>query len=126
VNADDTVTAYSVDLQQGAGLGPTYLTGIFYAETDTNPDGTTRTGANPAGNWKAQGWNYSGGMIGLHSFDFYGLGELIAAGSNDRSTPVTGGTGSFGTAQGEVRMAPAATAGRITVEFELWGATPGR
>jgi len=102
------------------------MTGTFYAETDTNPDGSVRSGAAPAGTWKAQGWNYGAGMIGIHSFDFFGKGELVAAGSSDRSTPVTGGTGDFGSMSGELRMGNTQTAGRMVVEFDLWGATPGR
>ena len=105
--------------------GPVMMTGVFYHQDDINADGSPKSGANPQGRWRFQGWNYGGGWIGIHSFDFEGLGELTSTGTADRSTPVTGGTGTFKTATGEARIGITTTSRNSVVEFELTGITPG-
>jgi hypothetical protein len=120
--------ADTIRTAQGAVLprGPVMLTGTFYKEDMINADGSPRSGATPYGNWRFQGWNYGTGWIGIHSFDFMGIGELTATGTSEISVPVTGGTGDFKTASGEARLGMPAGSSTGVVEFELWGVTPGR
>jgi hypothetical protein len=106
--------------------GPLMMTGAFYHQDDINADGSPRSGTSPQGRWRFQGWNYGAGWLGIHSFDFIGLGELTATGTSELSVPVTGGTGTFRTATGEARLGMTAGSANAVVEFELTGATPGR
>jgi hypothetical protein len=111
--------------------GPFYFAGPIYDEGDINADGTVRSGATLRGTHRAYGWIFdprtpNAGVI--QSFDIFGEGELVSNGTTvGGSTTVAGGTGSYKTAQGEVRAAIInATAGAYLLEFELQQESPGR
>jgi hypothetical protein len=123
---DSTVDALRTATGNTPARGPLMMTGTFYHQDDINANGSPRSGATPYGNWRFQGWNYGAGMLGIHSFNFFGLGELTATGTSELSVPVTGGTGTFRTVSGELRLGGAPGSANAVVEFELWGTTPGR
>jgi hypothetical protein len=58
-------------------------------------------------------------FTGVHSLDLFARGQLTAAGVTDSSVAITGGTGEFQAARGEIRMAAIGTTGSaLTLEVE--------
>jgi hypothetical protein len=111
--------------------GPFYFAGPIYDEGDVNADGSVRSGAVLRGTHRAFGWVFdprTPNAGAIHSFDIFGEGELVANGTTvGSSTTIAGGTGTYKTAQGELRAAIInAAAGAYLMEFELTLESPGR
>ena len=128
-NTADSVREDSIG-GRTAPTGPYYVTGRFYEENDVNNDGTVRSGAQQLGVYRAWGWGYGAvarETLTTREYDWFGKGKLLVAGTSERSTPVTGGTGFFKQVRGEERTAIVnLNAGAYRVEFELEGNTAGR
>jgi hypothetical protein len=112
--------------------GPAYFTGSLWDPRDVGTDGTPAAGAMQKGSFRAFAWIYVAGtpipqFVGVHTYDFFGLGQVIASGVTDNSVAVTGGTGTFRDARGEIRVASANSAGTlIALEFDLLPGSWGR
>jgi hypothetical protein len=111
--------------------GPAYWTGTLWPDGAVGADGKPAAGARQLGVWRASVWVYVPGVqaqfTGVHSLDIFTRGQIVASGVTDSSVAITGGTGEFQGARGEVRMANLGTgAGAITLEVEAIGPTPGR
>jgi hypothetical protein len=109
--------------------GPFYFSGPIYAEGGINTDGTVSTSAIVKGVHRAYGWVFDAATPNafiLQSFDFFGLGKLTSNSTTIGPAAVTGGTGQYKTAQGEVRAAVLnAARGAYLLEFALNGGSPG-
>jgi hypothetical protein len=112
--------------------GPAYFTGTLWDPRDVGADGLPTAGAMQRGTYRAFAWIYVAGtpipqFAAVHSFDFFGMGQVIAGGVTDNSVAVTGGTGTFRDARGEIRVASTNPAGTVIgLEFDLVGPTIGR
>lgn len=100
--------------------GPQYWTGTLWNDGDVAADGTPASGARQRGTWRAYVWVWAAGQNpgfdAVHTLDIAGKGVLTASGTTDRSVAVTGGTGDFQGARGEIRMNVLSP---ITVALEL-------
>jgi hypothetical protein len=88
--------------------GPIYLAGPIYAVGSLNPDGTPKADAQQRGFHRFFGWLYDPAnmlVIGTHTFDIAGRGKIVVGGASDNlSGAITGGTGDFKFANGEIRV----------------------
>jgi len=97
--------------QPATGLrpGPLYVAGPIYDEGSLGPDGTPGANAVVVGTHRFFGWVYepaSTGVIGTHTFDIIGRGKIVLNTSSDGLAGiVSGGTGEFKFARGEMRAA---------------------
>jgi len=110
--------------------GPIYLAGPVYAAGSLNPDGTPKGDAKQRGFHRFFGWIFDpAGMavIGTHTFDIAGRGKLVINGSTDSlSGAVSGGTGEFKFANGELRVDIINRANAAyRAQFDLMGGSPG-
>jgi hypothetical protein len=110
--------------------GPFYLAGPIYEEGSIGADGVVKPGAARKGTHHATGWIYDAitpNAGAMHSFDLFGMGELVVIGSTETSVPIAGGTGLFRSVQGEVRSEVInAARGAYRLEFELVGQSVGK
>jgi len=111
-------------------VGPVYLAGPIYAAGSLGADGTPKSDAKTRGTHRFFGWLFdpaSMSVIGTHTFDIAGRGKLVINGSSDGLTgAVSGGTGEFKFANGEMRIdviSRANVAYRALVD--LSGGSPG-
>jgi len=117
----------------GAPTGPAYYTGLIYRDSDVSA-GAVSTSANSVGRFRLTGWVYGGGaapqMVGVASFDLAGRGKISVTGASGPvgSLAISGGTGEFAGAAGELRLANLAPTSGLTLiaEFNLLGDTTGR
>lgn len=114
-----------------APTGPVYFTGALWDDGAVGADGTPAGDAIQRGVYRSFGWVYTPGVVPLftavHTFDLFGRGQLTAAGVTDASTAITGGTGEFQGARGEIRYAvlnPAGTA--LLLEMDVVAPNIGR
>jgi hypothetical protein len=81
------------------------------------------------GTYRAFAWIYVPGVnpqfAAVHSIDLFGMGQVVASGVTDSSVAVTGGTGSFRDARGEIRVATLSPTA-LVLEFDLRSSTHGR
>lgn len=88
--------------------GPFYIAGPVYASGSLNPDGTAKSDAVVRGYHRFFGWILdvpAMQVVGTHTFDLAGRGKLVTNTSSDGlSAPISGGTGDFRHAYGEVRV----------------------
>jgi hypothetical protein len=110
--------------------GPIYLAGPIYEAGSLNADGTVKSGAKQRGFHRFSGWIFdpaSMGVIGTHTFDIAGRGKLVVNGSSDSlSGAVSGGTGEFKFATGEIRIDIVSRANAAyRAVFDLGGGSPG-
>jgi hypothetical protein len=131
----------AVDVQRGDSLrppgqgnqaptGPAYWTGTLWGDGEIGADGRPVAGAVQRGVWRAVVWVYVPGttpqFTGVHSLDLFARGQLTAAGVTDSSVAITGGTGEFQAARGEIRMATIGTTGAAyTLEVEAIAPSTG-
>ena len=114
-----------------APAGPQYWTGTIWTDGSIGPDGAPVAGAKQVGTYRAFVWVYVPGtspqFTAIHSIDIATRGQIIASGVSDTSVAITGGTGEFQGARGEIRAANLGTGGMaVTLEIEAIGPTPGR
>ncbi len=114
-----------------APTGPVYFTGTLWDDGGVGADGTPAGDALQRGVYRAYGWVYVPGAFpqftAVHTFDLFGRGQVTAAGVTDVSTAITGGTGEFQGARGEIRMAVLSSTGpALTMEFDMVAPNIGR
>jgi len=114
-----------------APTGPFYWTGTLWEDGAVGADGRPVADAKQVGTYKAYGWIYVPGAVpqftAVHALDLFGRGQVIASGVTDSSVAITGGTGTFQSARGEIRAAIInPTAPAFTLELELVSPTVGR
>jgi hypothetical protein len=89
-------------------VGPVYVAGPIYASGSLNPDGTAKADAKVLGTHRFFGWLFdpaAGMLIGNHTFDFVGRGKFVQnLASDGLSGPISGGTGEFKFARGEMHV----------------------
>jgi len=114
----------------GMTAGPVYLAGPIYETGSLNADGTPKSDAKQRGFHRFFGWLFdpaSTGVIGNHTFDLVGRGKLVLNTSSDGlSGAISGGTGEFKFANGEMRVdIISRTNLAYRAQVELSGGSPG-
>jgi hypothetical protein len=131
INAQGSDALRQPASQGQAPTGPFYWTGTLWEDGAVGTDGRPAADAKQVGLYRAYGWVYVPGVTpqftAVHTLDFFGRGQVIASGTTDISVAVTGGTGTFQSARGEIRAATIGTTGlAYTLELELVSPTVGR
>jgi hypothetical protein len=131
INAQGSDALRQPASQNQAPTGPFYWTGTVWPDGGVGTDGRPSSDAVQVGTYRAYGWVYVPGtypqFTAVHTIDLFGRGQVIASGVTDSSVAVTGGTGTFQSARGEIRAAPVGTTGLAwTLEMELVSPSWGR
>jgi hypothetical protein len=113
INFEFTFDPRTLD-QGGSGAatslveGPLYLAGPIYDSGSLNADGTLKSDARQRGFHRFFGWLFDPThtmLIGNHTFDLVGQGKLVQnLASDGLAGPISGGTGEFKFARGELRV----------------------
>ncbi|MBM2812234.1 MAG: hypothetical protein HW416_2993, partial [Chloroflexi bacterium] len=121
--------AIVLDAVPDAGSGPFAVTGGVYGVGSVSASGIASDGAAAVGRYLAFGWRYGSGFGETAGTQVLSLpsGDLSVSGAVPLVIPVTGGTGAFAGARGEVRVSPLGSDGRsFSVQLSVVGSSGSR